>query len=180
MCVQDKESMIQVLRAVDKANGCCFGNLEERNLQAMMSAAVGADFQFSSYPFLITAVTHSESSGLKRKSERLRSGWKHWTNELQMDIISPKIRFMNVMFSLRALKVHLGYRSGTSTPVERLWRRRWWTCKLKKPVNTLIFLLVNGLNNNMKPYSLWMNKVTLLMNLKFLILYICVFWVRTQ
>lgn len=66
--------MIQVLRAVDKANGCCFGNLEERNLQAMMSAAVGADFQFSSYPFLIAAVTHSESSGFKGKSKRLRSG----------------------------------------------------------------------------------------------------------
>ncbi|CAI5663285.1 unnamed protein product [Oreochromis niloticus] len=46
--VQDKESMIQVLQAVDKANGYCFGDLEERNLQAMMSAAVGADFQFNS------------------------------------------------------------------------------------------------------------------------------------
>lgn len=57
--------MIQVLRAVDKANGCCFGNLEERNLQAMMSAAVGADFQFSSYPFLIVAVSHCESPVLK-------------------------------------------------------------------------------------------------------------------
>lgn len=44
--VQDKQSMITVLRAVDKANGYCFGDLEERNLQAMMSAAVGADFQF--------------------------------------------------------------------------------------------------------------------------------------
>ncbi|XP_068616381.1 GPN-loop GTPase 2 [Brachionichthys hirsutus] len=46
--VQDKESMTRVLRAVDRANGFCFGDLEERNLQAMMSAAVGADFQFSS------------------------------------------------------------------------------------------------------------------------------------
>ncbi|CAL9706010.1 unnamed protein product [Knipowitschia caucasica] len=46
--VQDKESMTQVLRAVDKANGYCFGDLEERNLQAMMSAAVQADFQFDS------------------------------------------------------------------------------------------------------------------------------------
>ncbi|XP_016363382.1 GPN-loop GTPase 2-like [Sinocyclocheilus anshuiensis] len=45
--VQDKESMTQVLRTVDKANGYCFGDQEERNLQAMMSAAVGADFQFS-------------------------------------------------------------------------------------------------------------------------------------
>lgn len=57
--------MIQVLRAVDKANGYCFGDLEERNLQAMMSAAVGADFQFDSYPFLIAVVTHCDSSGLK-------------------------------------------------------------------------------------------------------------------
>ncbi|XP_061807651.1 GPN-loop GTPase 2 isoform X1 [Nerophis lumbriciformis] len=46
--VQDKDSMMQVLRAVDKANGYCFGDLEERNLQTMMSAAVGADFQFDS------------------------------------------------------------------------------------------------------------------------------------
>lgn len=56
--LQDKDSMIQVLRAVDKANGYCFGDLEERNLQAMMSAAVGADFQFGLYPFIVTAVTH--------------------------------------------------------------------------------------------------------------------------
>lgn len=46
--VQDRESMTHVLRIVDKANGYCFGDSEERNLQAMMSAAVGADFQFSS------------------------------------------------------------------------------------------------------------------------------------
>jgi hypothetical protein len=49
--LQDKESMMQVLRTVDKANGYCFGDLEERNMQAMMSAAVGADFQFSTYPY---------------------------------------------------------------------------------------------------------------------------------
>ncbi|KAG7469145.1 hypothetical protein MATL_G00125770 [Megalops atlanticus] len=46
--VQDKESMMHVMRAVDKANGYCFGDLEERNMQAMMSAAVGADFHFDS------------------------------------------------------------------------------------------------------------------------------------
>lgn len=49
--LQDKESMMQVLRTVDKANGYCFGDLEERNMQAIMSAAVGADFQFSAYPY---------------------------------------------------------------------------------------------------------------------------------
>ena len=64
--------MIQVLRAVDKANGYCFGDLEERNLQAMMSAAVGADFQFDSYLFLITAVTHCDSSALKSSTNIYR------------------------------------------------------------------------------------------------------------
>ncbi|XP_048882113.1 GPN-loop GTPase 2 [Brienomyrus brachyistius] len=44
--VQDKSSMTQVLRTVDKANGYCFGDIEERNLTAMMSSAVGADFHF--------------------------------------------------------------------------------------------------------------------------------------
>lgn len=62
--------MIQVLRTVDKANGYCFGDGEERNLQAMMSAAVGADFQFDSYPFLNAVVTHGDSSGL-----RFTAGW---------------------------------------------------------------------------------------------------------
>lgn len=66
--------MIQVLRAVDKANGYCFGDMEERNLQAMMSAAVGADFQFDSYPFLIAAVTHCDSSGFQSKGFRVMGG----------------------------------------------------------------------------------------------------------
>ncbi|XP_064028685.1 GPN-loop GTPase 2 [Pogoniulus pusillus] len=46
--VQDKASMRQVLQAVDKANGCCFGEQEHRSLEALMSAAVGADFHFTS------------------------------------------------------------------------------------------------------------------------------------
>ncbi|OWK54131.1 GPN-loop GTPase 2 [Lonchura striata] len=46
--VQDKQSMRQVLQAVDKANGYCFGDQEHRSLEALMSAAVGADFHFSS------------------------------------------------------------------------------------------------------------------------------------
>ncbi|MGH0183936.1 UNVERIFIED_CONTAM: hypothetical protein FKN15_013371 [Acipenser sinensis] len=46
--VQDKESMVQVMKVVDKANGYCFGDLEERSMEAMMSAAVGADFHFAS------------------------------------------------------------------------------------------------------------------------------------
>lgn len=46
--VQDKDSMRQVIKAVDKANGYCFGDGEQRTLEVMMSAAVGADFQFTS------------------------------------------------------------------------------------------------------------------------------------
>ncbi|NXP71308.1 GPN2 GTPase, partial [Ramphastos sulfuratus] len=46
--VQDKASMRQVMQAVDKANGCCFGEQEHRSLEALMSAAVGADFHFTS------------------------------------------------------------------------------------------------------------------------------------
>ncbi|NXJ84178.1 GPN2 GTPase, partial [Trogon melanurus] len=46
--VQDKESMRQVMRAVDKANGYSFGDEEHRSLEALMSAAVGADFHFTS------------------------------------------------------------------------------------------------------------------------------------
>lgn len=47
---QDKDSMRQVMQAVDKANGCSFGDQEHRSLEALMSAAVGADFHFASYP----------------------------------------------------------------------------------------------------------------------------------
>ncbi|NXJ70930.1 GPN2 GTPase, partial [Rostratula benghalensis] len=46
--VQDKESMRQVMQAVDKANGYSFGDREQRSLEALMSAAVGADFHFTS------------------------------------------------------------------------------------------------------------------------------------
>ncbi|NWH47405.1 GPN2 GTPase, partial [Fregata magnificens] len=46
--IQDKESMRQVMQAVDKANGYSFGDEEHRSLEALMSAAVGADFHFTS------------------------------------------------------------------------------------------------------------------------------------
>lgn len=44
--VQDKESMLSVLKQVDKANGCCFGTNEERSIQKLLSSAVGADFEY--------------------------------------------------------------------------------------------------------------------------------------
>nr|XP_048290044.1 GPN-loop GTPase 2 [Myodes glareolus] len=46
--IQDKDSIQRVLQSVDKANGYCFGVQEQRSLEAMMSAAMGADFHFSS------------------------------------------------------------------------------------------------------------------------------------
>uniref|UniRef100_A0A8C8R579 GPN-loop GTPase 2 n=1 Tax=Pelusios castaneus TaxID=367368 RepID=A0A8C8R579_9SAUR len=46
--VQDKESMRRVMQAVDKANGYSFEDMEQRSLEALMSAAVGADFHFTS------------------------------------------------------------------------------------------------------------------------------------
>lgn len=58
---QDKESIQRVLQAVDKANGYCFGVQEQRSLEAMMSAAMGADFHFSSYP--CSSLSHSQEGG---------------------------------------------------------------------------------------------------------------------
>ncbi|XP_075764682.1 GPN-loop GTPase 2 [Pelodiscus sinensis] len=46
--VQDKDSMRRVMQAVDKANGYSFGDVEQRSLDALMSAAMGADFHFTS------------------------------------------------------------------------------------------------------------------------------------
>ncbi|XP_052796690.1 GPN-loop GTPase 2-like isoform X2 [Mya arenaria] len=44
--VEDKEIMLRVMKAVDKANGYVFGDLEERNLQEMLSCAAGAEFEY--------------------------------------------------------------------------------------------------------------------------------------
>ncbi|XP_041463558.1 GPN-loop GTPase 2-like [Lytechinus variegatus] len=44
--IQDKDSVLNAVKTIDKANGYVFGDLEERNLKALMSCAVGADFEF--------------------------------------------------------------------------------------------------------------------------------------
>ena len=38
--------MLRVMQVVDKANGYVFGDLEERNLQSLLSCAVGAEFEY--------------------------------------------------------------------------------------------------------------------------------------
>jgi hypothetical protein len=35
-----------MLQQVDKANGYVFGDLEERNIQTLLSCAVGAEFEY--------------------------------------------------------------------------------------------------------------------------------------
>ena len=44
---QDKESMFEVMKMVDKANGYVYGKGEKTSL---MSTAVGAEFDFFKYP----------------------------------------------------------------------------------------------------------------------------------
>lgn len=46
LIVQEKESMLRVMQVVDKANGYVFGDLEDRNMQNLLSCAVGAEFEY--------------------------------------------------------------------------------------------------------------------------------------
>ncbi|KAK7009701.1 GPN-loop GTPase 2 [Biomphalaria glabrata] len=46
LSVEDKESMMRVLKSVDKCNGYVFGSVEDRSLEALMSCAVGAEFEY--------------------------------------------------------------------------------------------------------------------------------------
>ena len=45
--------MLEVMRSVDRANGYVYGQGERDNLAAMMSTAVGADFDYFKYPPII-------------------------------------------------------------------------------------------------------------------------------
>ncbi|XP_030074309.1 GPN-loop GTPase 2 [Microcaecilia unicolor] len=69
--VQDKESMRRVIKAVDKANGYCFGEPEQRSLEAMMSAAVGADFQFTSTLAVQEKYVHVEDRTVEQEAMQL-------------------------------------------------------------------------------------------------------------
>ena len=43
---QDKESMLRVSKIIDKANGYIFNDLEERDMNQLLSFAVGEDFEY--------------------------------------------------------------------------------------------------------------------------------------
>ena len=49
--MQDKESVANVIKVIDKANGYIF-NQADHNIAALMSSAVGADFDYFKYPFI--------------------------------------------------------------------------------------------------------------------------------
>ncbi|XP_005105223.1 GPN-loop GTPase 2 [Aplysia californica] len=46
LSVENKESMLRLLKAIDKCNGYGFGPLEDRSIESLMSCAVGAEFEY--------------------------------------------------------------------------------------------------------------------------------------
>ncbi|KAB7495478.1 GPN-loop GTPase 2 [Armadillidium nasatum] len=49
LSVDNRGTLINIMRAVDKANGCVFGTDEERNIQRLLSCAVGAEWDHDRY-----------------------------------------------------------------------------------------------------------------------------------
>jgi len=71
--INDKESALNILRQADKASGYVFGDLEERNLQRMMSSAVGADFEYAKLGLVRENYTKTESRSGGDTDEVLRN-----------------------------------------------------------------------------------------------------------
>ena len=67
--INDKESALNILRQADKASGYVFGDLEERNLQRLMSSAVGADFEYSKLGFARERYTKTEHQMTTQESD---------------------------------------------------------------------------------------------------------------
>ena len=47
MILQDKDSMVGVLKAVDKAGGYMYGHADGATMSSLMSANFGADYDFT-------------------------------------------------------------------------------------------------------------------------------------
>lgn len=60
--VQDKETMLQVRKAADKASGYVFGEGEDRTLEGLMSCAVGAEFEYEKIKNVREKYMDTESS----------------------------------------------------------------------------------------------------------------------
>ena len=63
MPFQDKETMLRLARTIDKANGYVFGDLEERDLRAMMSCAVSAEFEYEKIANIQEKYVEAEREG---------------------------------------------------------------------------------------------------------------------
>nr|KAG5695536.1 hypothetical protein BaRGS_008039 [Batillaria attramentaria] len=62
LSIQDKETMLRVKKAVDKANGYVFGEEEERTLESLMSCAVGAEFEYEKIKAVREKYTDTEAA----------------------------------------------------------------------------------------------------------------------
>lgn len=71
--INEKESALNILRQADKASGYVFGDLEERNLQRMMSSAVGADFEYTKLGLVREKYTKTEAEQDKKSDELLQN-----------------------------------------------------------------------------------------------------------
>lgn len=69
--INDKESALNILRQADKASGYVFGDLEERNLQRLMSSAVGADFEYSKLGLIREKYTKTEHEMTDQESDQV-------------------------------------------------------------------------------------------------------------
>ena len=59
--------MLRVTKAVDKANGYLFGDLEERNIQSLMSCAMGAEFEYEKIASVQEKYMTSDTPGPSEK-----------------------------------------------------------------------------------------------------------------
>jgi hypothetical protein len=50
--IQDQQSLLRLKNTIDKANGYIFGSGEERNIQSLLSSAVGAEYEQQRTGFL--------------------------------------------------------------------------------------------------------------------------------
>ncbi|ELK02091.1 GPN-loop GTPase 2 [Pteropus alecto] len=101
---KDKESIQRVLQAVDKANGYCFGVQEQRSLEAMMSAAMGADFHFSSIAVTdtrIRAATVASVAVVNLPDPDLRP---NLTGSISGVIVFPFVNLIFILLSQREVE----------------------------------------------------------------------------
>ena len=50
--IKDQQHLLRLKNATDKANGYIFGSREERNIQSLLSCAVGAEYEHEHIGFV--------------------------------------------------------------------------------------------------------------------------------